>query len=111
MLSITVDAIDGLLRTLAASTATTARFSGLEVTSVMPAPFWTILAGSSTIAAQKFVGLKSWVTLIDPETVVLAPGARSPPKPQRYGSSVASSPAEPTPTRNLPGSEANCWVK
>src|SRR5215471_7558928 len=106
----TLDAIDGPLRALAASTATTATFSGIDVTSVIPTPVWTTRAGSSTTAAQKLVGLKSEVSLIWPVTVVVAPGARSPPSPQRYGSSVMSSPAVPTATRHLPGCDANCWL-
>src|SRR5215471_21722774 len=81
--SSTLAAIDGLLRTLAASTATTARFCGSEVTRVMPTPDWTTVLGSLTSAAQKLVALKSWVILMWPVTVVVAPGARSPPRPQR----------------------------
>ena len=63
-LSMTLEAIDGPLRTFAASTATMARFSGSDVTSVMPTPVWTIVLGSLTSAAQKLVVLKSWVILI-----------------------------------------------
>ena len=78
-------------------------FAGMAVTKVMPTPFWTIFAGSSTTAAQKLVALKSAVSLIWPVTVVLTPGARSAPSPHRYGSSVESRPAEPMATRHLPG--------